>query len=81
MAGSHISEEQTFIFRRSDPHELLYMAAHVPRKDDLSWYDRPDFLDNYHDWNKLPNVFDNVNSAENIAGAHIANREHQNYYN
>ena len=36
MAGSHIREEQTFPFRTSDSHNLLYMTALVPRKDDLS---------------------------------------------
>ena len=80
IAGSHIREGQTFIFCRSDPHELLHVAAHVPRKDDFSWYDRSDFLDNYHDWNKSPNAIDTVNSTVNIAGGHFENQEHQIYY-
>ena len=78
MTCSHIREEQTFIFRRSDPHELLNVVAHMPRKDDLSWYDGPDFLDNHHGCNKSPNVIDTVNSAENITGAHVPNQEHLN---
>ena len=36
MARSHIMEEHTFTFCRSYPHELLNVAAHMPRKDDLS---------------------------------------------
>ena len=52
----------------------------MPCKDDLSRYYELDFLDNYHNWNKLGNAIDTVNSAENIAGAHVANQEHQNYY-
>ena len=50
--GSHIIEKHTFTFRRSDLHELLNLAAHVSRKDDASRYYEPDFLDNYHNWNK-----------------------------
>ena len=80
ITGSHISEDHTFTFRRSDPHELLSVAAHVSRKDDLSRYYEPDFLDNYHNWNKSPTVIDTVNSEANIAVAHFTNQEHQNYY-
>ena len=80
MTGSQIREEQTFTFRRSDPYELLNVAAHVPHKDDLSWYDRPYFLDNYHNQNKLLKAIDTSNSTENMAGVHVTNREHQNYY-
>ena len=54
------------------------MSAQVPCKDDLSPYYEPDFLD--HNWNKSPNSIDTVNSGANIAGAHFANQEHQNYY-
>ena len=81
MTCSHIMEEYAFNFCRSDPHELLNMAAHVPHKDDLLWYFEPDFLDSYQDWNKSLNVVDTINSGENITGAHSANQEHQNYYN
>ena len=80
MAGSHIREEQIFTFCRSDLHEFLNMAVHVPCKDDLSWYGRPDFMDNYHNWNKPLNIIDTVNSRANIAQAHVTNQEHQNYY-
>ena len=81
MAGSHISKEQTFTFARSNPHKLINVAAHMPPKDDLSWYDGPDFLDNYHSWNKLPNVIDNnIDSAEKMTVALITNQEYQNYY-
>ena len=80
MASSHIREEQTFTFRRSDPPELLHVAEYLPHKDDLSIYDWLDFLDSYHNWKKLPNTIDTTNSAENIAGTHVANQEHQNYY-
>ena len=80
MAGSHITEEQTFTFCRSDRHELLHVAANMPREDDLLWYDGQDFLDNYHDRNESPNAMDTVNSTENIEGTHVVNQEHQNYY-
>ena len=80
LAGSHIREELNYTFCRFDPHELLHVAVHVPHKDDLSWYDGTDFLDNYHDWNESPNTIDTVNSAENITGVHVTNQEHQNYY-
>ena len=80
MTGSHIREGQTFTFCRSDPHELLHLAAHMPREDDLSWYDKPNFLGNYHDWKKSPNAIDTINSTENIIKAHVANQEHQNCY-
>ena len=80
MVGSHIMEDHMFIFRRSDQHELLNMAARVPCKDDLSQYYEIDFLDNYHDWNKSPDVIDTVNSGANIAGAYFVNQEHQNCY-
>ena len=39
-----------------------------------------DFLDNYYNRNESPNAIDTINSTENIAGAHVANQEHQNYY-
>ena len=80
MIGSHIREEQTFIFHRSDLTELLHVAAHVPREDDLLWYDRPDLLDNYRNWKKPRNAIDTVDSTENMVVAHITNQEHQNYY-
>ena len=80
MTCSHIREEQIFIFHRSDPHELLHVEAHMPHEDDLLWCDELNFLDNYHGWNKSSNAIDTVNSAENIAGVHVANQEHQNYF-
>ena len=81
MAGSHITEEHIFIFRRSDQHELLNVTAHEPRKDDsFRDYDLY-FLNNYHNWNKPPNVTDTKNSGMNIVGANFVNKEHQNYYN
>ena len=49
MASSHITEENTFTFRRSDQHKLLNIAANVPRKDGPLRYYEPDFLVNYHD--------------------------------
>ena len=37
-------------------------------------------MENDHDWNESLNGIDTVNSRANIAGAHFANQEHQNYY-
>ena len=37
MTGSHITEQHTFQFCRSNQHELLNVTAYKPRKDDLSW--------------------------------------------
>ena len=80
MVGSHITEEHTFIFHKSDQHELLNMVAHKPCKDNLfQGYDL-DFLDNYHDWKKLPNVANTTKIGSNIVGANFTNQEHQNYY-
>ena len=79
MAGSHITEEYTFTFRRSDQHELLNVTAHKPRNDNLFRDYNLDFLDNYLDWIKSPNVTDTTNSGLNIAGTNFANQEHQNY--
>ena len=62
MAGSHITEEHTFTFPRFYQRELLNVAAQVPSEDDLSRYYDLDFLDNYHNWNKSPNVIDTINS-------------------
>jgi len=74
MADSHIMEEHIFIFYRSDQHELLNMTAHEPHEDDsFRDYDL-DFLDNYHGWNKSPNVTDTTNSGVNITGANFTNQ-------
>lgn len=56
------------------------MAAYVPRQDVLLLYYKPDFLDNYYNWNKSLNAIITVNSGANTAGAHFANQEHQNYH-
>ena len=80
MAASYIREVPIFTFCRSDQHMLLNIAAHVPRKDDLSWYYELDFLDNYNNWNKSLNVTDTTNSGTNITGANFHNQVHHNYY-
>ena len=80
MAGSHIKKERSFPFHRSNLHDLLHVAVQAPCEDDFSWYDGPDFLDNYHDWNKLLNANDTINSAENIVGANVAKKRTSNYY-
>ena len=80
MAGSHITEEHIFTFCRSDQHVFLNMAAHVPCNDDSSGYYKLDFLNNYHNWNKSPNVIDTTNSQADILAANFENLEHQNYY-
>ena len=80
MTGSHITEEQTFNFRRSDLYELLNVTAYKPHEDYLSQNYNLDFLDNFHNWNESPNVTNDTNSGANIAEANIVNQEHQNYY-
>ena len=49
LAGSHITGGSTYTFRRSNPHNIIH-------NDDVIWYDRPYFLENYNKWDKLPNT-------------------------
>ena len=81
MTGSHITEQYIFKGCGSDQHKLLNVTTYKPCKDDLSQNYDLDFLDNYHNWNKSPNVTGTTNSGANTAETNIANQEHQNYYN
>ena len=78
VVGSHIIEEYTFKFCGSDQHELLNVTTYKPLLDNLSRNYDLDFLNNFHGWNKSPNVNDTTNSGANTAEASIANQEHQN---
>ena len=57
LAGSHITAGSTYIFHRSDPHNLIH-------NDNVSWYDGSNFLDNYDKWIKLLNT-DGINDVTN----------------
>ena len=80
MAGSHIMEQHIFKFRGSDQHEHLNMTTYNPCKDDLSWNQNLDFLDNFHNWNILSKMNDATNNRANTTETTIANQEHQDYY-
>ena len=56
IAGIHITESSTYAFDRSDPYGLLNTTSHVSQEDDMSWYDRSAFLNNFTDSNKSANT-------------------------
>ena len=74
MAGSHITEQNTFEFRGSVQSELLNMTSYKPHEDDLSQNYDLDFLVNFNDWNLLLKVNDITNSGANTTNNNIVNQ-------
>ena len=52
IASSHTIEEATYTCCKPDSYELFHMTVSVPYKDDESWFDTLESLDNYNEWNK-----------------------------
>ena len=57
-------EESTYTCHKSNSRELLHMVVSVPYKDDESWFDALESLDNYKQWSEPPNT-DSVDGITN----------------
>ena len=57
IAGSHITEDLTYAFERSDPFRLIDTPSHVSDEDDMSWYDGLAFFDSFTDSNESTDTF------------------------